>query len=445
LRPHLDENHLLTRFCAGFRPRRERKVGLEYELLGVHREDGTALPYAAEAGGGQRVSVSEVLRALSDRFGWRVIGGEPPLELSRHGSRITLEPGAQIELSGRPHARLTDAEDELRGFLDELDAVSDPMGIDWLPMGLHPITVPDEITIIPKPRYRIMTEYLPTRGDLALWMMRTTAGAQINLDVESSAEAAAMLRLSLQVSSVITALFANSPLTAGEPNGWKSRRGRIWLEVDPDRCGIPRRCVEPDATVCDYAAWAMDAPMFFVEREDGLVDLSGHSFRTFMNDGAKGAEPRIEDWDLHLTTLFPEARLKTYLELRCMDSNRLELVMAFAALTAGLVYGGPQVHEQIEARFGGWAYDQRLAFLESCARDGLAARAPSGETARELAVFLVALAGRGIEPLDPDGRAYLAPIEEMARVGRVPADDVLEAWTGSWTTSRDALVALSRR
>ncbi|NJN64952.1 MAG: hypothetical protein HC882_08800, partial [Acidobacteria bacterium] len=358
----------MTRFCAGFRKRRERMVGLEYELLGVDRETGRAVPYA-----GGDASVAHVLARLRDQFGWRQVGeggggssyGAPRLADHARTGR------ADVELSGRPHVRLADAEVELRGFVRELREVSTPLGIAWLALGTQPITKPDELAIIPKSRYRIMTSYLPRRGSLALWMMRCTAGAQVNLDVESSGEAADMLRLSLWISPVLTAMFANSPVSAGSPNGWMSRRARIWRETDPDRCGLPPRNLEPDGGVRDYADWAMDAPMFFVDRDEDLVDMSGVSFRTFMEVGARGQEPRIEDWDLHLTTVFPEVRLKSYLEFRSIDSNRLELVMGFAALCAGIIYGGEAVHARLTGPLTGWSYDERIAFLEACAREGL--------------------------------------------------------------------------
>lgn len=435
MRPHLDPSHLLTRFCAGFRPRLERKLGLEYEMVGVLVENGRAVPYQ-----GSESSVVNVLRQLRDKRGWRGVGDEPLLELVRHGSRVTLEPGAQIELSGRPHARLADAESELAGYLAELRGVSDELGIEWLPVGMQPITTPDEITIIPKERYRVMTAYLPTRGELALWMMRVTAGMQLNLDVQSSEEAASMLRLALALGPVFTALFANSPLAGGEPNGWMSRRARIWRETDPDRCGLPESCLDPSATICEYGDWAMDAPMFFVQREDGLHDMAGEDFRAFMEHGARGLEPRIEDWDLHLSTLFPESRLKSYLELRCVDANRFEMAMAFSALAAGVFYASDPLRTRAWQLVEGWHYDQRIAFLEDVARSGLQARAPSGATALQMADQLVSIADEGLEEFDPEARSYLDPVRAVVASGKPPAQALLDLWKGDWQSSREGLI-----
>ncbi|GAB4223411.1 MAG: glutamate--cysteine ligase [Acidobacteriota bacterium] len=433
-----DESHLLARFCAGFRPRRERLVGLEYELLPIDPDSGHAIPYDDPGGG---PSVRRVLERMRDEHGWRQVGGDPPLELARHGSRITLEPGAQIELSARPHARLADAEQELAEYLAELREVSEPIGVAWLAMGTQPLSTPDEVPVIPKPRYRIMTAYLPTRGALALWMMRTTAGAQVNLDVESPEQAADMLRLGLWAAPAFNALFANSPLAAGNPAGNLSHRGRIWREVDPDRCGLPEPSCAENATVADYAGWVMDAPMFFVQRDGELIDMAGVPFREFLARGARGVSPRFEDWDLHLTTVFPEARLKSYLELRSVDGNRLDAVMGFAALAAGLVYGGPEVSAAALDLFRGWSYAERVRLLEDAARDALEARTPAGDELGAVAEELLALARRGLASFDPSAAAYLDPLVDRARGRRPPARDALDAWHGDWETSRNALLA----
>ena len=437
MRLPLDESHLLSRFCAGFRPRSERLVGLEYELLPVDPDSGRAIPYDA----GEGPTVRAVLTRLRDERGWRQVGEGPPLELARHGSRITLEPGAQIELSARPHRRLVDAEQELAAYIRELHEVSDPLGVGWLAMGTHPVSTPDEIPVIPKPRYRIMTAYLPTRGAHALWMMRATAGAQVNLDVTSPEEAARALRLALWTAPLFNALFANSPLAAGRPTGDMSHRGMIWRDVDPDRCGLPEPSCAAGSTVADYVGWVLDAPMFFVQRDGALIDLSGIPFREFLARGAKGLRPRFEDWDLHLTTVFPEARLKSYLELRSVDGNRLELVMGFAALAAGLVYGGEDIQREALALCDGWDYPQRVRFLEAAAHEALDARAPSGETTGALAGELLRIARRGLERFDSQAVHYLEPVEARARNRRPPAADARDAWRGDWASSRAALLA----
>ena len=417
----IDRDGLFEHFAAGLTRDGERLIGLEYEMLGLDRRTGGALSFF----GGER-SVEGILGRLATRFGWNEIRGAGKgnhlLELERGGSRVTLEPGAQLELSARPHRSLAEVRRELSQFKKEVRDVSSDLDIAWLPLGLQPLTVPEDVRIIPKRRYDVMTRYLPTRGDHALWMMRTSAGMQINLDVFSPAEAARKLRLALRASPLITAIFANSPLSAGEVNGFATRRGYIWRDVDPDRCGVPERLIAADATIANYFDWALDAGMFFVARGDDLVDMTGVTFRRFVDDGARGLEATIDDWNLHLTTLFPEARLKSYLEVRCADSNSTDLALAYVALSLGLLYGGEETLAELEALVGGLSPAELDGLHETGTRRGLADRAVRG-----LAAQLVAIAAASLEAHLPDDRPFLAPAEEMVESGRTPADALLDA------------------
>jgi glutamate--cysteine ligase len=422
----IDRRALVEDFDGGFRPRPQRLIGLEYELIGVLDGRGEAVPFD-----GGRASVTTVLEQMAARHSWSPVGDGPLLELERDGSRITLEPGSQIELSARALATLDEVRDELDRFVSELRDVSCEIGVCWLPLGMQPLSHADDVRVIPKPRYAIMTRYLPTRGALALWMMRTTAGMQVNLDVMSPAEAAQKLRLALRLCPAITALFANSPLSEGGMNGFATRRGYIWHEVDPDRCGIPPRIIAAGATTGDYVDWALDAGMFFIERDGELVDMTGVRFGDFLERGARGHEPTLPDWTLHLTTLFPEARLKSYLELRCADANRPELALAYSALAAGLFYGSDDTVARLEALVGGWTAEQLVELHEACTREGLSASAPGGVRVHDLARELVTLAAASLEQARPADRAYLAPVEELVERGRTPADDVRDAWGGS--------------
>jgi glutamate--cysteine ligase len=417
-------------FRNSFQRLSERVIGVEYELLGVLTESGRALPYD-----GAEPCMVEVLDGLCRKYGWHPVGGEPMLELRREGTRVTLEPGSQLELSLRPHRGIEGIRTELAEWLAELRDVARPLGACFVPLGTQPVSTPDDIEIIPKERYRIMNAYLPTRGSLARWMMRGTAGMQVNLDMETAEDAVRALRLALCTGSVLTALFANSSISEGGPNGWHSRRARIWLEVDDDRCGLPERLVSPDVTPEDYVEWALDAGMFFISREDRLIDMTGITFRQFVTEGARGQRASLADWETHLTTLFPESRLKHYLELRCADSNAPTLALGFAALAEGLFYGGPGILDGLERLVGAWSYGERSRFHEDCARHGLGAIAPSGKTAEELAVEVVALAGRGLDEVAPHDRAFLTPVEELARAGRSPAGEALERWRSDWRGS----------
>jgi glutamate--cysteine ligase len=213
------------------------------------------------------------------------------------------------------------------------------------------------------------------------------------------------------------------------------------MEVDDDRCGLPEASLRPGATTEAYAAWALAAGMFFVERGGELVDLTGIPFEHFLSSGAEGLRATLADWELHITTLFPEARLRGYLEIRGTDSNRLDRALAHAALWMGLVYGGPEVEREGLALTEGWSHADRLRFHRDCARHGLEARGPDGRSAGELARRVVSLAGKGLDLARPDERGFLLPAEELAAAGRCPADELREAWRGRWERSITRMAA----
>jgi glutamate--cysteine ligase len=434
MRHAVTEADLLVHFRNSFQRLSERMIGVEYELLGVVTDTGEALPYE-----GSEPCMVQVLDGLCRQYGWHPVGGEPLLELRREGTRVTLEPGAQLELSLKPHRTLEGVRTELAEWLAELREVARPLGACFVPLGTQPLSTPDDIRIIPKERYRVMNNYLPTRGRLARWMMRATAGMQVNLDMETAESAVRSLRLALGAGSIVTALFANSSISEGAPNGWQSRRARIWLEVDDARCGLPERLMQPGVTPEDYVQWALDAGMFFIERDDQLLDMTGLSFRQFVEHGARGHQATLADWETHLTTLFPETRLKHYLELRCADSNHPTLALGFAALGEGLFYGGKEVLDELEALVGAWSHPDRMQLHEDCARLGLDARAPDGASVADLARRIVSLASLGLERSSPDDRAYLAPVEDLARSGRSPASRSLDRWRGEWNGSVAAM------
>ncbi|MDQ7005658.1 MAG: glutamate-cysteine ligase family protein [Acidobacteriota bacterium] len=436
MREPITRSCLLQHFSRGFRPHRHPLIGLEYELLGLLAETGEAAPYD-----GREESIVSVFDRLCRSYGWHPRGGEPVLELYRDGTRITLEPGSQFEISLRPHDTLEGVHRELAEILEEVRDVSRQVGLRFVPLGMQPLSTPEQIRIIPKERYRIMTRYLPTRGSMALWMMRATAGMQVNLDVDSADRAAEALRFALCLSSPVVALFANSPLAAGANSGWLSRRALTWTDTDPDRCGLPPALLAPAAGAESYLDWALDAGMFFIVRGDHLLDMTGVTFREYLAGGRAGMTPTIADWETHLTTLFPEARLKSYLELRCADSNQPELALGFAALAVGLFYGGEAVLDEARALLEGWSPAERLDFHLDCARRGLAATAPSGQSAGQIAGRLVALAARSLQAHRPDERAFLEPVEAIVARGAPPAREVLERWEGPW---RGNPVALAR-
>ncbi len=422
---------LVEHFLRGARPARAWGVGMEYERLGLDARTGRAIPYFGRRG------VEAVLCALADRFGWEKQREEGyVIGLKREGSAITLEPGGQLELSGGVHGHLFSMRAEVARHFLETAAVSDPLDLRWVPIGLHPVTPIEEIDWVPKGRYAILAPYLAIRGSLALYMMKGTAGVQVNLDYDSAEDACDKFRTAMGLTGILTAACAHSPLYGGRRNGFRSRRARIWEETDAQRCGLPEFAFRDDLSVDRYVEHALDVPMVFVTREHGWLPMHGLPFRSYLKEGYRGLQATFADWSLHLTSIFTEVRLKTYVEVRGADSVPPALAMAVAAFWKGILYDD-------RARRDAWrlvashSFEERRAFQRDVASRGLEARL--GETsARELAAELVRISRRGLERMPwrregPPARAgetaFLDPLEEIALgCAEAPAARLLADW-----------------
>ncbi len=439
------EEDLLEHFRRGARPRERWGIGVEYERLGVFRDTGRAIPYEGDA------SVETILKTLGDTRGWSPHDESGRiLSLARGTTSITLEPGGQMELSGSVHPTLAGARRELLDFVSEVEEVSRPLGIAWLGIGSHPISPLDEISWIPKRRYAIMRDYLPTRGSLAHAMMKGTACIQVNVDYADEADAAEKLRIAMGLSPIVTALYANSPLTEGRRNGFQSYRSWIWRDTDPDRCGLLPFVFREDAGFSDYLQYALGIPMFFVVRNGGWVAGGRTTFRTFIRDGFEGARATYADFDLHITTLFPEVRLKQYIEMRGCDSGTPESCIALAALWKGLLYDDT-------SRTASWAlvrdmtFQERDDLLARICRDGMGATLAGsrrgagkrGVGVRDLLIELVQLARNGLERQNAaDETAYLDPLDRrIEEEGGSLAVRLADAWDGELRHDPAALVS----
>lgn len=418
-------------FLGGAKPPSAWGLGLEYERLGLGRCSGRALPYAGRRG------VEGILELLSERCGWEPIRENGHvIALEREGAAVTLEPGGQLELSGAVHRDLASARAELMVHIRETTAVSDPLEASWVPIGLQPITPIEEIGWVPKGRYRVMAPYMAERGALAHHMMRGTAGVQVNLDYSDESDAVEKLRTAMGISSVVTAACANSPLYEGRPNGYMSRRAHIWEDTDPSRCGMPEFVFREDLSLRHYLEYALDVPMLFVLRDGRWISMEGMPFRKFLREGWVGVEPTYADWVLHLTSIFTEVRLKTYVEARGADSIPPDMAMAVAALWKGILY-------EPAARRAAWKlvadhpFPARLEFQREVARRGPAARL--GErSAGDLALDLVRIAREGLVRLasSPEGAAgdaneaaLLEPLRSsLEGEGGCPAARLLRRW-----------------
>jgi len=431
--PIAARDDLIDVLRRGEKPAGRWGVGIEYERLPVSRESGDAVPYLAAAD--RRPSIAELLETLAAR-GWqaqRESGNIVALE--RGGTRVTLEPGAQVEMSGRVHAGLLEALAEIHHFVREVDAVAAGMGIAFLGLGFTPFTPFEKIGWVPKRRYAIMAPYLAARGHLAHGMMKGTAGCQINLDYASEPDAMEMLRTATAVSSIVTALCANSPLTLGQANGFCTFRSHIWGHTDPDRCGLLPFALDERARYEDYVDYAMNVPMFFIVRDGEWIDMTGIPFRRFLEEGHRGMRAVNGDWQMHLTTLFPEVRLKSWLEVRGSDSGSPGMIVAQAALWKGILYD-PAARRQAWDLVAGAALPQRLAFHRDVARLGLEARL-SGRSARDLGRDLVTIAASHLPAVE---RPLLAPLEEIVATGLTPSGRLLDQWRGPWRRDPARLV-----
>jgi glutamate--cysteine ligase len=422
-RPTLDD--LVEYFRGGAKPRSAFRIGVEQEKIAT-RDDGAPVPYAGADG------IETLLGRLEERgFSAHREDGHT-ISLARGGDRITVEPGGQVELSGAALPTATECAIVLRAHVAEVRALGAALGMRFLGIGGRPFGTIDDVPWLPKRRYGVMRRYFPEQGTqsrLAHFMMKQTATVQANFDYLDEAEAAAKMRAAFGVTSIVTALFAASPISEGRPNGFKSARAAIWLETDEARSGLLPFVYAPTFTFRDYAEWALDVPMFFVVRDGVYRPVRALTFRRFLREGFEGETATMADWEVHLSTLFPEVRLKRYIELRGADAGPLPVAEALGALWRGLL-------EDAEARDATWALvadadlNAREALRRAVPREGMNARF-GRHAVRELAVELLRLARAGLVRL-PDGAAdatLLAPLEAYAAAGRSPADDLLDDFT----------------
>lgn len=421
-------------FERGFKPREDWGVGIEYERLGVYAETGRAIPYRGDR------SVSTLLARLVAGDGWQpVYNGPHVIALEKAPSRITLEPGGQLELSGAVHRRLDHLRDEVADWTARIRTHSDPLGIAWLGLGLQPLTPLDEIEWVPKFRYRIMSAHLARAGSLGHVMMKQTAGVQINLDYGDEGDAFEKFRTAMGVTSVVTAIFANSPLKEGRPSGFLSYRSWAWLNTDPSRCGLLSLAFDPDAGFADYLEYALDVPTMFILRQGRFIDLRGIPFRKYLQEGFGGRRATLSDFQLHLTTLFPEVRLKQHLEVRGGDSGHPALAVAQVAFWKGIFYDAA-------ARREAWSlvarpsFEERLAFHRQAAELGTEARL-GGRSALEIGTDLLSIARDGLRQ-QGESADLLGPMEEILNgTGACPGRIVRDHWGGEWREDPRRLVA----
>ena len=427
-RPIESVEEMVSYFHAFSKPSDAWRVGTEHELIGVSMGiDDFARPLPYEGTNGIR-AVLESLTTRPFRSWQPVYEGDNVIALTRDDAAVTLEPGGQLELSGRPAATAAETAEDLELFLCQLSEPSRRLGIAWLGVGFRPFGVISEVPWMPKGRYQVMRDYLPQRGHLAREMMQRTATVQVNLDYGGPDDAHRKLRCAMGVSSILTAIYANSPIVDGEVSGYQSYRAHIWQHTDPDRCGLLPFVFDDGDIFSRYVEWVLDVPMFFVQREHSYLPTGGLTFRQFMREGFAGQFPTMDDWVLHLSTVFPEVRLKPFIEMRGCDAGSGAMVLALPPLSRGLLYDADACQAATELTEG-LDFTERLNMARDVGRMGLAAPVGStGHTVGDLAVELIAIADAGLQRVVPNERDFLDPLRQVVDDRRTPADAMIELW-----------------
>ena len=429
-------------FHAAGKPRDRWRVGTEYEKVGIDRSSGKAIPYSGPRG------VESILKRLIDRFGW-----EPEeqdghiIALSRDNAQITLEPGGQIELSGEPCDSIHCTYAEFTQHIRELLEVSEPLDVVFLGLGMQPVSRLDEIEWVPKKRYRIMGPYMPKVGRLGQRMMKQTATVQANIDYRDEKDAMAKFRTGMGLTPIFISMFANSPICDGQLNGYRSYREHIWTDTDKSRSGMLKFAFSPDVSFAHYVEYALDVPMYFIVRNKNYIDMTGTTFRQFLAYGWNGERATLEDWHDHLTTLFPETRIKRYIEVRSADSQPPELMPALSAIVKGAFYES----DCLDAAWDlvkDWTWDERMQVYLDSHRDALAARIRR-YSLLDLSKELLQIALEGLRrqkmfnALGEDETIYLEPLDKLLALGKCPADLLIEKWQGELDQDIRKLIAYS--
>ncbi len=434
---------LLAYFREAETPRVDWAVGTEHEKVGVYADTGDRVPYEGPYG------IGALLEKIASATGWeRIEERGRIIALSKDGASITLEPGGQIELSGAPLSESRETCSEFNTHVDLVKELSDDFGIAWLGLGIDPFHEVENIPTMPKARYDIMRSYLPTRGGLALDMMHATATVQANLDFSSEEDMIRKLRAALVATPVISALFANSSISGGKENGYISKRLIIWRDTDPDRCGLIPFVFDDDFGYAKYMEWALDIPLFFVIRDGAYHVGDGTTFRQFMSTGFEGLRPVQRDWDTHLTTLFPDVRLKRIIEVRGADTVPRELICALPAVWKGILYDADALAETWQL-LGSMTPEALDVGQLDVAKRGLRAEM-GGQKVLDLARELVAISSAGLGRIKQSGfsendeRGFLDPLREQIAKGKSPGEEVALSWRGEWGRNHERLIAATR-
>jgi glutamate--cysteine ligase len=430
-------DELVDYLSDGCKPQEKWRIGTEHEKFPFYVDGHAPVPYGGERG------IRSLLEGMQEKLGWdpivdagRIIGLVEP---TGQGA-ISLEPGGQFELSGAPVETIHQTCREGNAHLAQLREIAEPLGIRFLGLGGSPKWTLAETPVMPKSRYEIMTRYMPKVGSHGLDMMYRTCTIQVNLDFGSEADMRRKMQVSLKLQPLSTALFANSPFTDGRPNGLQSWRGEIWRDTDNERSGMPRFCFSPDFGFADYVEWALDVPMYFVIRDGQYHDMTHMTFRQFMNGAARNelsdGLPTMGDWANHLSTLFPDVRLKRFLEMRGADGGPWRRICALPAFWVGLLYD-EEALAAAETLTSSWTYEEVVAMRDAVPAQGIATPFRN-TTLREIGREVLALSRLGLKNrarLNRDGydeTSFLQTLDEVVGRGTTSAEEMLSAYHTRW-------------
>ncbi|MDE2445011.1 MAG: glutamate--cysteine ligase [Alphaproteobacteria bacterium] len=428
--PIENRDQLIGYFTDGFKPKAEWRIGTEHEKFPFLKATHAPVPYAGES------SIKALLEGLRDQFGWEgVYEGEHIIALSRPDSlaNISLEPGGQFELSGAPLNSVGETCSEISEHLRQVRDVGDRLGVGFLGLGASPVWTRAETPVMPKGRYKIMAPYMDKVGSMGRDMMFRTCTVQVNLDYADEADMVKKLRTSIALQPLATALFANSPFLEGKPNGYQSFRSHVWTDTDNARAGMTPFVFEDGMGLERYVDYALDVPMYFAMRGGKYVNTAGESFRKFLEGKLPqlpGEKPTLKDWADHLTTIFPEVRLKKYLEMRGADSGLQDKLCALPAFWVGLLYDQSALdaaYDLIKAS----TTQQRQTTRDHVAKQGLATEF-MGRSLLDLAKDVLAISRAGLEARGLQESNFLNVLDDEVARGKTRAEDLLDLYNNVW-------------
>jgi len=437
-----ERRQLVEYLEGGCKPPEQWRIGTEHEKFVFRLSDHQPVPFEGPDG------IEAFLQGLVE-YGWEPVHEQGrTVALKRDGGAVTLEPAGQLELSGAPLDNLHESCEEVNAHLREVRDVAQDLGVGLIGLGFHPTAAREAMPWMPKARYAIMHRYMPQVGHLGLDMMTRTSGVQVNLDFASERDMVRKFRVSLALQPIATALFANSPFTEGRPNGFLSYRAQIWTDTDADRSGTPAFVFDEAMGFERYTDYALDVPMYFIAREGELIDCAGQSFRDFLAGrlpALPGAYPTLSDWEDHLTTLFPEVRIKRFMEQRGADAGPWRRLCALPALWVGLLYDATALDEA-EQLTRGWGAAEIAQLGCDAARHGLKAEM-HGQSVQAIARQVLAIARRGLDRRnhrDAGARTesrFLDDLDRIAETGVTPAEALLQEFAGPWGGNVDPVFA----